>query len=225
MSDKPVIDLEMYLIRHGESRGNVRTSSEGFDIKELADPGLTEKGLFQADALGRYLKDIQFDGVFASGLGRAVETATGILRYKEEGKLLEILPHLTEVGIGEDYTGATLDELREINKNVVMAQGIDPNGFTIMPSDSANAEELYGRAQSVIDYFRKRYNKGERIAVVSHAAFITYIVFHIMGFTEDPAFDINFFNTGVTKIKFYKEGTNRYGDVVFDYLNNTEHLA
>jgi hypothetical protein len=47
-----------------------------------------------------------------------------------------------------------------------------------------------------------------------------------MGFTtETPFYDINFANTGITRVIFYKKGTNPYGDVVFDYINNTEHLG
>ena len=55
---------------------------------------------------------------------------------------------------------------------------------------------------------------------------LTLIVFSIMGFTsETPFYDINFANTGITRVIFYKKGTNPYGDVVFDYINNTEHLG
>lgn len=220
-----VVELEIYLIRHGESKGNVRTNSDGLSVKDLADPPLTEKGKKQADALGKYLKDVSFDSVFSSGLVRAAETATALLNYKAEGTALEILPDLTEVGLGEDYPGASLEELRGINKNALMAKGIDNKGVTVAYSQSVGEDELFARAKRVVDYLRNRYTEGQRIAVVSHAAFITYIVFHLMGYKECPLFDINFFNTGITKIVLYKEGTNSYGDIVFDYLNNTEHLA
>ena len=28
----------------------------------------------------------------------------------------------------------------------------------------------------------------------------------------------------LTKVKFYKKGTNKYGDIVFEYINSTAHL-
>ena len=46
-----------------------------------------------------------------------------------------------------------------------------------------------------------------------------------MGLKEVPSFDINFSNTGVTRIIFYKPGTNKYGDIIFDYINSTSHLS
>ena len=36
-------------------------------------------------------------------------------------------------------------------------------------------------------------------------------------------FDIDFHNTGITKVVFYQKGTNKYGDIVFEYLNKTTH--
>ncbi|MBQ8015351.1 MAG: hypothetical protein IJ264_04090, partial [Clostridia bacterium] len=58
----------------------------------------------------------------------------------------------------------------------------------------------------------------------NHAAFMTFLVFSIMGFKKSPIFDIDFHNTNITKVTFYKEGTNKYGDIVFEYINNTVHL-
>ena len=31
-------------------------------------------------------------------------------------------------------------------------------------------------------------------------------------------------NTGVTKVTIYKKGTNKYGDIVFEFINDTSHL-
>ena len=46
-----------------------------------------------------------------------------------------------------------------------------------------------------------------------------------MGFKEkSPCFDIDFDNTGITKVTFYKQGTNKYGDTVFAFINDTAHL-
>ena len=82
------------------------------------------------------------------------------------------------------------------------------------------------RAQAAIDYLRSRHGGGQKIAVVSHAAFLTYFIFRICGVKEVmPPFDIDLNNTGVTRVKFYQPCTNPFGDVVFAYINNTAHLA
>ena len=41
---------------------------------------------------------------------------------------------------------------------------------------------------------------------------------------REPFYDFRLSNTGVTKIDFYEPGTNKYGDMVFDYVNRTGHL-
>ena len=69
---QPVPVLEMFLIRHGESRGNVGLAGERapFDLRE--DPPLTAKGRLQADLLGQALSGVDFDAVYASAMRRAV---------------------------------------------------------------------------------------------------------------------------------------------------------
>ena len=37
--------------------------------------------------------------------------------------------------------------------------------------------------------------------------------------------DLDFKNTGVTKVTIYKKDTNKYGDIVFEFINDTSHLA
>ena len=36
-------------------------------------------------------------------------------------------------------------------------------------------------------------------------------------------FDIDFHNTGITKVVFYQKGTNKYGDIVFEKIDDTAH--
>ena len=82
------------------------------------------------------------------------------------------------------------------------------------------------RARWVVDYLRKRYQNGEKVVLVSHAAFITNLVFVIMGLDKtEPAFDIDYYNTGITRVTYYKPGTYKWGDTVFRYINDTSHYA
>ena len=82
------------------------------------------------------------------------------------------------------------------------------------------------RAKFVIDYLRSRYRNGEKVVLVSHAAFITNLVFVIMGLDKQaPAFDIDYCNTGITRVTYYKPGTYKWGDTVFRYINSTAHYA
>lgn len=223
---KPVLELELYIIRHGESLGNIGYNGRtDLTLREGIDPVLSEKGLSQAVAAGEYLADIDLDAVYSSALMRAVRTAGEIIKKQPAEKSLFIHPVFTEMGIPEEYHAVSMDELLELCPTAEIADGVDPDSKLMESTAGSDEKGLFKRGKRAIDYLRTKYKNGEKVAVVSHAAFITYMVFYIMGFTEKvPAFDIDFNNTGITKVKFYKEGTNKYGDIVFEYINSTAHL-
>lgn len=220
----PVTELELYLIRHGQSMGNAGYNKENLTLKEENDPLLTEKGMLQADLLGNYLSNTDFDFIYSSGLIRAISTSDGLLRHQATSKTVNILPILSEVGIAPEYDGITLEEMQEFCKTAALADGIGENDPRVYHSTFENESEMFDRADKVLDYLHSRYSGGEKVAVVAHAAFLTILIFRIMGFREAPDFDISIQNTGITKIIFYKKGTNRYGDIVFEYINNIAHL-
>lgn len=63
--------LQLYLIRHGESMGNVETD-EPFDVM---NPPLTLHGEKQAQALAKRMSGVRLDAIYSSPLERAVCTA------------------------------------------------------------------------------------------------------------------------------------------------------
>lgn len=221
---KPVLLLDLYLIRHGQSEGNVRTNSDGLSLSDMVDPPLTAKGQRQAHLAGEFLSDIVFDTVFASPLLRAAQTATEIIKEQVAPKILEILPHIIEAGVGKDYNDG-LDRVVAMNPDITLAKGLPEDTPLIMPSSADDSDGLFARARTAVDYLLNRFKNGEKVAVVSHAAFLTYIVFELMGWDGKlPLFDVNFQNMGMTRVLIYEKGSNPYGDIVFDYINNTEHL-
>lgn len=221
---RPVIEFELYLVRHGQSMGNAGYDKEDLTLREQHDPLLTEKGLRQADLAGRHLSDIEFDRIYSSGLIRAICTADAILRYQKEKKSLNILPLLCEVGIAPEYDGLTVDEMKSFCETAQLADGVSEDSPRVYHSTFENEDEMFDRAKSVMNHMRSRYANGEKIAVVAHAAFLTILIFHIMGHEVCPVFDISLQNTGITKVVFYKAGTNPYGDISFEYINETAHL-
>ncbi len=223
----PIKELELYIIRHGQSLGNAGYGGRtDLTEKEMHDPVLTEKGILQAQKAGSYLRETAFDAVISSAMLRAVQTATEILKFQQKNNTLNILPLACEMMTAPDYKGVTMYEIRCINENAVLADGVEPDSPMIYSNTKDNDEAAtYERAEKVLDYLHTHYHSGEKVALVSHAAFITYIVFTLMGFREkSPCFDIDFDNTGITKVTFYKKGTNRYGDTVFAFINDTTHL-
>lgn len=224
-NQKPIVELELYLIRHGQSRGNAGFDVENISLKDSNDSYLTDIGIEQAQRAGFALKDISFDSVYSSALLRAVQTATEIIKKQSDQKPLHILPYLTEMGIDPEYKGAGMDEIKSIYPEAKMADGLPENEQLIYHNSSEDEEGMFNRAEKAVSYLRERHKSGEKIAVINHGAFMTYAVFTIMGYTQCPVFDVSFKNTAVTKVVFYKEGTNKYGDIVFEYINSTNHLT
>lgn len=84
----------LYVIRHGETEWNVQKRMQG-----RLDSSLTEKGRYNAELLGRSLKDIEFKRIFSSPSKRATDTAKLVrgnrdLPIEEDERLFEI--HLGE---------------------------------------------------------------------------------------------------------------------------------
>lgn len=223
----PIKELELYIIRHGQSMGNVGYGGKtDLTEREMHDPILTEKGISQAQKAGGYLRETAFDAVISSAMLRAVQTATEILKFQQGTDTLNVLPIACEMMIAPDYKGVTMEEIKDINPNAVLADGVAPDSPMIYSNTEDNDEAAtFERAKKVLDYLHTHYHSGEKVALISHAAFITYIVFTLMGFSEKaPCFDVDFSNTGITKVVFYKPGTNQYGDTVFEFINDTAHL-
>ena len=223
---KPIAELELYLIRHGQSMGNAGYGRDNLTLKEENDPYLTELGIFQAQKAGEALSGINFDAVYSSALLRAVQTATEIIKKQPEEKILNILPLLTEVGVTPEYNGAGMDEIMQIYPHAKLADGLTENDPLVYCNTFEDEKVLFERAEKTLDHLRSRYKNGEKVAVINHAAFMTFVVFSIMGYKNHcPLYDISFSNTAITKVIFYKEGTNKYGDIVFEYINATNHLT
>ena len=98
--------MDLYIIRHGESQGNV-----GIDVE---NPELTQLGRRQAELLALRLRNIKFDAILSSPLKRAVQTATPLAELQKTP--ITVLENLYEVGAFGDES---LEEVQERAKNIV----------------------------------------------------------------------------------------------------------
>src|SRR5918997_6667336 len=65
-----VMRMQVIIVRHGQTQWNIRRIRQGH-----LDSELTEKGLIQAQALGKRLARETFSALYSSDLGRAMHTA------------------------------------------------------------------------------------------------------------------------------------------------------
>nr|XP_046234570.1 fructose-2,6-bisphosphatase TIGAR B [Scatophagus argus] len=155
--------FSLTLVRHGETLYNREKLLQGQGVDTL----LSEAGLQQGEAVGRYLRDIRFNSVFVSNLQRAIQTAEIIMRNNTHcaGREMILEPLLREKGFGiaegrpredlknmanaagqscRDYTppgGETQDQVRLRFKKflkVLFKQMLDEHGWS-GPDASAGA--------------------------------------------------------------------------------------
>lgn len=98
--------MDLYIIRHGESQGNV-----GQDVE---NPRLTEFGQKQAELLALRLRNVKFDAILSSPLTRAVQTATPLAELR--GMPITVFDELYEVGT---YGDETLSDVQKRAERVV----------------------------------------------------------------------------------------------------------
>lgn len=226
MENKPIVELDLYIIRHGESVGNAGYGRDNLTLKESQDPILTEKGISQARAAGEFLRETQFDIAYASPMLRAAQTATEILNQQPKKLQLNLMPELCEVGIAPEYKGVELDEILNFCPDAVYAEGTKTDETRMRYDKHETPDKVNARAEFVFNYIRSRYKNGEKVMLVSHAAFITNLVFYIMKLhNTNLTFDIDYYNTGITRVTYYKPGTYKWGDTVFRYINDTSHYS
>lgn len=97
--------MRIFLIRHGETKGN----REGY-FRGRSDFPLNENGVRQAKALGEALKDSGIQVVYSSPLSRAVETARWVARTTDAEVLIE--KGFNNINLGP-WEGKKKEEIKE----------------------------------------------------------------------------------------------------------------
>lgn len=222
----PIIEMELYIVRHGESMGNVGLADTLADEFKHDSP-LTKTGEKQADLLGKHFSELPLDALLASGMRRALQTAEAIRLHQPENgaKIIEVHKVFTECNTGEECTGRTIAEIQKDFPFAVSAAETDTQEKIIFHGKDDSDAVLLKRAKEAVAYLRKRFYKGEKVLVAAHAAFNTFMLFAALGLSHEQIFDPSFFNTGITKIIFFKEGTGKFADVHLEYMNSIPHLC
>lgn len=200
--------MDLYLTRHGES-----------DTERYGglDPYLTEKGIAQAQLLGSRLSFLHLDAVYASPLIRAVQTAAAVSERQKGAVRVRILPGLYETGTQAGYKFKSRKEIfkycpnADIPENMPCSQGAD------------SPPECMERAGGIIDFVRSKHGGDEKILLVAHGSFNTYLILSALGFPYKSGFNFSQDNTGLTLIRFLTDadGSPR---TKLSYMNDVSHM-
>lgn len=156
--------MKIFITRHGETQWNREGRMQGWMNSDL-----TEKGIENARHLGESLKNISFDCIYCSPLGRAVDTAKYIRGNKETS--ITIKESLKEMGFGL-WEGMEHSKIEELYPEQRFNFWNKPHLYK--PVGGESFEELLNRAGSVLEDIIAQ-NTYENVLIVSHAVVIKAI--------------------------------------------------
>lgn len=181
----------LYLVRHGQTEFNVQERIQG-----LCDSGLTEKGRVDAAKLAKALADVDFKEVYASTLGRAIQTAEIV--QGSRGLPVHSLPELNEMGFGI-WEGRTVTELKQIGAGDLADYRYHPQNY-LPPEGGQSFAEMFKQVEKAGRFLFER-AKNQDILAVSHGACIKAFCCFWQGKKIDEVWEPPLIeNTGLTLI-------------------------
>lgn len=156
-----------YLIRHGETLLNKE------HIKQGADGALSEKGIEQAEAVGKALKDHGIQKILTSPYERAVQTAT--IMQKALSCPIEINDLLRERKNASEVIGKKTDDPEVVRITSATAYGYHENEYRF--SDEENFTDLKIRARKCLRMLQGTWSR--KVVVVTHHAFLQMLLSYI----------------------------------------------
>lgn len=201
----------LYITRHGETAWNLEGRFQGRQNSEL-----TERGLLQAETLGRILDREKIDLIISSPIQRARETAQRARGARDIPIIL--LDELSELDLGA-WEGEKLSELKVKEPEQYHRYWHDP--FRFEPRGGESFEELIARLGHALTQILKL-ARGKRALVVTHGMALMAILHHVTGqdFNEiirQPVLR----QTSVTRVKAEEDGSPVFH---VQAIGDTSHL-
>lgn len=184
----------LYLVRHGQSEGNVKRYFHG-----QTDYPLTELGRQQACEVAEKLKDTKFTRCCASNLQRAWNTAQACLAFHPE-VTAEVCTDLREHFVG-DMEDVPWDEAQRRFPGV--PEKFISDWFHTVPPGGEDPQDMLKRVSRCIDSIIAH---GEDTLVVSHFGTMSLAVVHLGVMTEEEVIKTGFSQGCYTAIEITSDG-------------------
>lgn len=177
-----------YIIRHGESVGNLHRICLGH-----TDLDLTELGHKQAQKTAEALSDMEFSAIFSSDLQRAVHTAEP--HAFARGLSVQTDERFRELYFG-DWENASVLMLKEEHAEEFMI-GWRQNFGTFTAPNGESVVDMARRMREGLEEIGRKY-MGKTVLVASHAAAIRALWGEIAGFAPNEWADAHPFPTNAS---------------------------
>ena len=234
--------MELFIIRHGQSGNNALANIRDRSV----DPPLTDLGERQAEMLGEFVArgenqelsrettgntkyelrhGLGITSLFTSPMYRSLQTVQPVSRASglapriwvdihEEGGMF--LNHGGDEGL-VGYPGRTRSEILAEFPDYVLPTSFDETGW--WNKDHEDPASLLVRATKVSEQLREMAKTEDRVAIITHGAFMNALLNAIFGQISEGHMYYRHHNTAISR--FYMDGDGRF-EVL--YLNSTVHL-
>lgn len=189
----------IYLVRHGEARGNIDRNFHGF-----FDSDLTENGLLQISLLAKAFENIKIDVLYSSDLKRTYETAKAISEVK--GINIKTRSDLREINGGE-WEDVPWDELPK-----KFAESYDlwlntPHLLQLPGGESMTgfSERIWKAVMEIVEMHR-----GKNICIVTHGTAIRVLMCLFKGYSLDRLNEVKWCdNTAISIIEIGEDNSKK----------------
>lgn len=198
----------LYLVRHGQTAGNVSHQLIGH-----TDMPLDDLGLDQARQVGLHMRAVRLDAVITSPLARARVTASEIARH--QAIELQVDDRLKEMHFG-DAEGLTMPEAAERFPHILRLRD-DPLAMEFRWPSGEHRAEFHSRVLATFTELAAIHH-GRQVAVVCHGGVITSLIAQLDGGSPNDYNRYPVANCSVTHLEVHTHGTTAHR------LNDFAHL-
>ena len=186
--EKPTV---IYLVRHGETR---LTPERRFSGSDGSNPGLTEKGFAQAQAMAKEIAARKPDILIASPMKRTQETAGEI--SKLTGLEIKTNDNWIESGFGE-WDELTVEEIMKLYPQEWQAWVSDTS---YVPGKTGESfESVAARIENAFSEIESEY-EGKTIVVVTHHMVLKTLVSNVLSAPLESMFHMDIAPCGITTV-------------------------
>lgn len=240
--------MRLYLVRHAQSVNNA-LAAVGSSEDRVFDPPLTEIGLQQADLVAQHLQDTMdmppdrreepfgLTHLYCSAMTRSLQTTKPIAAAL--GLSAEVWIDIHEIGglflndaSGiKGFPGLTRSQIETDFPGTIMPDTITEDGWWDAASGRETLDAFISRSIRVALALRERATSYERIALVTHGAFMDALVKALLERSPqspDAMFFVHY-NTSITRFDFGPDAIYDGADVRSErlrlhYMNRVAHL-
>ena len=198
---------KILLVRHGQTSYNLEKRYQG-----QRDVPMTPFGRDQAKATAVRLAGERLDRVYASDLGRAMETAAAIATAQGLPVLRE--PRLRELDFGT-WEGLTHEEIRRRDPDTLRRWLSDPK--RTVPRGGESLEHLCGRVALLLDELRIL-PEAETILLVSHGGTLRCLLCVALDIDGGRTWQLRIDSCSLSEIYLYEQGA------ILNHWNDGTHL-